>query len=153
MHRRISDYPDAFAGLNFRSPPKPHAYVSLPLKSGLSELVEIISNIDSTLPLLSKFIDNFNTVVANNDINVITEVNGDMSIDVPLDMPKEKRYEISKKLGIIDRLVNTKGTELRTLFEQAVVEQDKLKALNSKDIPQISKQMQIFLDLNKSYKS
>jgi hypothetical protein len=75
-----------------------------------------------------------------------------MAIDVPQDMPKQKVQELTKRIGIIDRLVNTKGTELDALFKQAAVEQGKLKGLDVKDIPQISEQMQKFLDLKKAFK-
>jgi len=135
------------------SPPKPHAFVSLPLQSGLPELLGIISDINYWLPALEGLIEQFHTLVANSDINVITEANGDMSIEVPADMPKEEANYLRKRVGVIDRLINTKGSDIHTLFEQAEAEQTKLKALNTKDIPQISKQMQAFIDLNKSYKN
>jgi hypothetical protein len=113
----------------------------------------IISNIDHVLPVLTRFIEEFNNVVSNNDITVITNHNGDMSIDVPLDMPKDKTQFLSNRIGMLDRYINTNGSDLQTLFQKAQIEQDKLKALNCKEIPQISKQIQTFIELNKSYKN
>ncbi|CZT13998.1 uncharacterized protein RAG0_17778 [Rhynchosporium agropyri] len=115
---------------------------------GLAELLDIISQIDYILPQLSKFIEEFNTVVSDNDINVIKDVHG----DVPSEMSNEISKNLSKRIGILDRLINTKSSDIHTLFQQAQAEQTRLEALNTKDIPQISKQMQTILDLNVSFK-
>ncbi len=49
-------------------------------------LTEIITQIDIILPQLSEFINQFNNLVQNANINIITEVDGTLSIDVPISM-------------------------------------------------------------------
>jgi len=212
MPRRISDYPDAFAGWNLissfgsiisvvatwlflyivyvqlvegkassrypwltpqfysdslqtllnrsynslewalNSPPKPHAFVSLPIQSGYTELNEIIASVDSLLPVLQSFLEKFSNVVVENNINVITDSMGNMSIDVPSSMSEAKYTEVSQRIGIIDRIITTKGTEINDLFQKGKIIEDALKLEDSKYVSQLSKQIQIFKELNNSYK-
>jgi hypothetical protein len=74
------------------------------LKSSL-ELTEIIHQVNVLLPQLSDFISQFHQLVATNSINVITETNGNMSIDVPVSMSDMEAEKLSKRINILDRVI------------------------------------------------
>jgi len=134
------------------SPPKPYAFVSVPLQSNLNELNEIIASVNAILPQLVSFIDQFNNVVTHNNINVITDTTGNMSIDVPASMSEAKYNEVSKRIGIIDRIITTKGTEICDLFNKGLTLEKDIKANNKEFVSQLSNQIEIFDKINRSYK-
>lgn len=100
------------------TPPRPYSFIEVELKSSLLELTEIISQIEIILPQFSEFINQFNNLVQSTNINVITEVDGTLSIDVPASMPDNEIENISKRINIIDRLISTKDKELTQLLEK-----------------------------------
>jgi hypothetical protein len=100
------------------SPPKPHRFVDLQLKGAVLELTDIINQINILLPQLSQFIDQFNLIIVNNDINVITDSTGNMSIDAPINMSDEQANDISRRIGIIDRLISTRSQQISDLFDE-----------------------------------
>jgi hypothetical protein len=100
-------------------PPKPHKFVNTHLKSGL-ELSDIISQTDLLLPQLSKFIDQFNILINSNNINVITDGIGNLSIDAPINMPDEQAQDISRRIGILDRLITTRSQEIHNLLQEGL---------------------------------
>ena len=104
------------------------------------------------LPVLQSFLEKFSNVVVENNINVITDSMGNMSIDVPSSMSEAKYTEVSQRIGIIDRIITTKGTEINDLFQKGKIIEDALKLEDSKYVSQLSKQIQIFKELNNSYK-
>ena len=212
MPRRISDYPDAFAGWNLissfgsiisvvatwlflyvvyvqlvegkattrypwltpqfysdtlqtllnrsynslewalNSPPKPHAFVSLPLQSCPDNLTDIISSLDSMLPQLAGFIEQFNNVIKEFNVVVITDSVGNMSVDVPADMSDNQANHISKKIGIIDKLVNSHGSSINDLFQKGLNIENKLKSSDPNYSSVLTEKIEKFKSLNKSYK-
>ena len=100
------------------SPPKPHAFVSLPMQSCLENISEIVSSLNQMLPQLTGFIEQFHNVVKEFDVNVITDSFGNMSVDVPADMSDIQAKNVSKRLGIIDKLINSHGTSINDLFQK-----------------------------------
>jgi xanthine dehydrogenase iron-sulfur cluster and FAD-binding subunit A len=85
-----------------------------------STTTEIINQINSLLPQLNEFINQFNTIIIENNINVITDAGGNMSIDAPIDMPDDKANSLGKRIGILDGLINTRSKEINDLFQQAM---------------------------------
>ena len=47
------------------------------------QLYSIISQIDMFSPQISDFINQFNTIILDNNINVITNIAGNMYVDIP----------------------------------------------------------------------
>ena len=133
------------------SPPKPHAFVSLPLQSNI-ELDSIITEVNRLLPQLAGFIHQFNITVAQNGINVITDASGNMSMDVPSNMSDLTYNSLSNKLGIIDRLINSHGTSINELLQKASVMESQIKVSESNYTSQLIDQIEKFKELNTSYK-
>jgi hypothetical protein len=120
--------------------------------SDSDSLNAIVTEINRILPQLSNFIEQFNTTASQNNVTVMTDVNGNMSMDVPLSMPEVTYKKISLRLGIIDSLITDRGNCINGLFQEGLkIEKGFIKAdsnYTSKLIEQISK----FEALNSSYK-
>lgn len=134
-----------------KSIPKPHAFVITSLKSNV-ELTEIISEVSRLIPQLTDFINQFHGVVSEFGVNVITDSAGNMSIDVPRNMPDNVANNISTRLGIIDRLITDHGTNINSLFQKGLVIEKRLEANDSNYVSQLTNQINQFKTLNSSYK-
>ena len=75
-----------------------------------------------------------------------------MSIDVPENMPDSDANLISKRIGIIDRLITSHGQSINDLFQKGLSIEEKLKTDNPKYVSQLSEQINQFKKLNSSYK-
>ena len=133
------------------SPPKPCKFIYEPLKSNI-ELDAIIIEIGRLLPQLSDLISQFNNIVTQSGINVITDSQGSMSIDVPNSMPEEAVSEISKRIGIVDRLINTQGSSINDLFSKGRAIEEQLRATDPNYVSRITDQIADFKLVNGTYK-
>lgn len=132
--------------------PKPHAFVDPPLRSSIAELTDITLKVSELLPQLSDFITQFNHIILNNSINVITEVSGNMCLDVPDTMSDADADRISKRIGILDRLITTRGQEIDDLLQKGLGIEAKLKKDNVNYTSSILDKVNEFKRLNASYK-
>lgn len=117
--------------------PKPHKDVKISLQSTF-DLSSIIVEVSELLPQFSDFINQFNKVVVDNDLNVITDSAGNMSLDVPAKMSDNEANEITTKVGIIDRLITTHDQKIRDLLDEGLTIEKKLKADDPEYISQLS---------------
>ena len=86
----------------------------------LQEFNHIVEKIDILMPQLYDFIMQFNQVVATPGLNVVTDAGGNMALDVPVSMPDAQAENIGKRLGIIDRLITTRGQEINGLLQRGI---------------------------------
>jgi len=129
----------------------PHAFPTNILKSA-ADIHEILIEINSLLPQLANFINQFNTTVSQSGINVVTDITGNMSIDVPDSMSKAEAYKISNKVGIIDRLITTRGQDINDLLQKGLSLENKIRLTDPNYVSQIAGKVQEFSKLNASYK-
>jgi hypothetical protein len=130
---------------------KPCGFVNLRLISGL-DISSVVTEINSLLPQLAGFIDQFNNIVIQSGLNVITDWGGSLSIDVPHDMSDTEAHNISKRIGIIDRLIAAHGNSLDDLFQKGLNIEKNIKANNPKYVSELSNQLAEFKKLKASYK-
>lgn len=128
----------------------PHAFANKILRSAM-DMPEIIAELNALLPQLGNFIAQFNTVVSQSGVNVITDSVGNMELDVPNSMSNDAAQKISTRIGIIDRLITTQGQQIRDLLHKAVDLENSLKAANPNYVSQITSQIQEFKGLNDTY--
>lgn len=131
--------------------PKSHAFLNNTLQSNM-DIFSILGEINTLLPQLTNFINQFHNVVTENGINVITDSMGNMSIDVPNTMSASKAENISTRIGIIDRLITTHGQQLNELFQQGLSIENRLKMENPNYTSQLSEKITEFKRLNDIYK-
>lgn len=121
------------------------------MRSDLS-ISEIVSEINTLLPQLATFINQFSTTVSQSGVNVVTDSIGSMSIDVPQNMSDAAANKISTKIGIIDRLITTRGHEINDLLQKGMHLENKLKVENTEYVSQLTDKIEEFKRLNQLYK-
>lgn len=131
--------------------PKPYRFVSSTLQCGV-DINNIVNEVNSILPQLADFIGQFNNLITQTGINVITDSVGNMSIDVPNNMPETEANKLSTRIGIIDRLITNHDTTLNDLFKKGLSLENKLKTDNPNYVSQLSEQISEYKKLNASYK-
>lgn len=130
---------------------KPPLFATKTLQSSM-DISEIVTELNTLLPQLANFINQFNTTVSQSGISVVTDSMGSMSIDVPQNMPDHVANKISTRIGIIDRLITTRGQEINDLFQKGTHLENKLKMENSNYVSQLTDKIEEFKRLNSSYK-
>jgi hypothetical protein len=103
------------------------------------------------LPQLVNFIEQFNDVVKEYHVNVITDSAGNMSVDVPVNMPPKQVNYVSMRLGIIDTLINSHGSSINDLFQKGLSIENKLKLSDPNYSSLLTEKIAEFKALNASY--
>jgi hypothetical protein len=70
------------------------------------------------LPQIADLINQFNTIVLDNGVNVITDRAANMYMDIPKDMPQDKADYLIQKIELIDRLINTRTSQVEDLLKE-----------------------------------
>ena len=131
------------------TPPMPYKFTNCVLNS---DITSIIGELTSLLPQLSTFINQFNEVITQGGVNVITDSAGNMSIDVPTNMTDNVANNISQRIGIIDRLIATRTEEISDLIQKGLSLENDLRGLNRNYTSQLSDKIAEFNRLKSLYK-
>lgn len=118
----------------------------------LAELSNIVLTIGSYMPQLAAFINQFDTTVAQQGVNVITDIQGNMSLDVPASMSDAVAQNVQNKINIMDRLINTRGSQIMELLEKGVGLEHKINMVDPSYRSGILNQATEFNKLHSSYK-
>jgi hypothetical protein len=132
--------------------PKPHKFSTLNLHSSLAEVTEISSKINELLPQITDFINQFNTIINTNSISVITDTAGNMEIEGPANMSDADLNKIGKRIGIIDRLITTRGEQISDLIHKGLSLEANLKKEDVNYTSQLVEKINEFKKLSSSYK-
>lgn len=132
-------------------PPKPHQFIYTSIKSGL-DLADILADLSKLVPQFGNFVEQFNAIVNENSLNVVTDSEGALSIDVPRDMPQDKSLEISNKIGILDRLIATQKNSIGSLFIKGSLYESKFRESNPNYISELNDLRKSFQTFKDSYK-
>ena len=130
-------------------PPLPHKFINCTFKSDISS---ILTDLSSLLPQYSTFISQFNDLISQANINVITDNMGNMSIDVPSSMSDTEAENISKRIGIIDRVIATRSQEIHDLIQRGVNMEKDLKIKNPNYTFQLTDKITEYNRLKNLYK-
>ena len=138
-----------FSNSNYMVRPPIFATKSLQSDVGITD---IVGQINILIPQLADFINQFHTTVNQTGISVVSDTPGNLSIDVPSSMTNEVANEISKKIGIIDRLITTRGQQINDLLQTGISLENKLKMENPQYVSQLTAKIEEFKRLNSIYK-
>lgn len=122
------------------------------MTNNLESLNLIILELTNLIPQFSSFIDQFNVIINANDVAVITDSTGNMSIDVPKHMSDDSANALTKRIGIVDRLINDRRATISDLFRKGFEIESNLKSENSKYVTQLSGKFTAYRALDISYK-
>jgi len=114
--------------------------------------MDLVNQIDGLIPQFAGFIDQFNTLIIQKSLNVISDSSGNMSIDVPHDMSNKEAENVSKRITIIDSLIESHNITITDLFERGFNVEKKLKADNPNYISELVNKKAEFNKLRDSYK-
>jgi hypothetical protein len=129
----------------------PHVFTTKSLQSEMG-ILDIVGQINTLIPQLANFINQFSTTVNESGVSVVTDSVGNLSIDVPQSMTDEVANTISKKIGIIDRLITTRGQEINELLQKGISLEDKLKRENPHYASELTAKITEFKRLNALYR-
>ena len=146
----INKYSNIFTFIFKTVPPKPHPFVTTVMTSNL-DISQVVSEINNLLPQLTDFINQFNNLINQTGIQVVSDSMGSMSIDVPANMSDAEVHNISQRIGVIDRLINTRGEEINKLLQEGLRLENKLKTENPHYVSQLTNKIEEFKRLNASY--
>jgi hypothetical protein len=113
---------------------------------------EILTEVNTLLPQFANFINQFHTTISESGINVVTDSMGNLSIDVPQNMSDSVANNFSTRIGIIDRLITTRGQEINDLLQKGIHVEKNLKIENPNYVSQLTDKISEFNRLNASYK-
>jgi NADH-ubiquinone oxidoreductase chain 3 len=131
---------------------KAHKFILFTLKSSaLAELAILITQLDSHMIQLTDFISQFNTTITTLGINVITDATGNLSIEVPLSMSDTDASTTSKRIGILDRLINTRSESITDLLQKGKGLEDSIKLTDPNYKSQLAEKILEFKKINDSY--
>jgi hypothetical protein len=116
------------------------------------ELSVIVIELNRLIPQLGTFISQFKSIVIETGVNVISDAQGNMSIDVPLNMSDYDANKISARVGVIDRLITHNGMSINDLFNKGLSIENSLKSKDPTFNSQLTNQLAQFKALNASYK-
>lgn len=125
-----------------------------PLRSSadISELSTIILSIGSHMSELTTFIHRFETTVVETGINVISDSEGNLSLDVPGTMAEDVAKRLSTRINIIDSLITKRQSDISDLIQKGLSLQNKINLVDPSYKSGILNQITEFEKLRNSYK-
>ena len=118
----------------------------------ITELLHIVNELDYIIPQFASFIDQFNTLIIENNVNVISDSSGYLGMDAPHGMPKTEYNKISVRLNVIDGVIDSHNTSIKSFFEKGFIIENKLRADDPNYISELVNRKANYLRLKNSYK-
>ena len=102
------------------------------LKAGADTqiLADIILSIGGYLSELNGYMSKFNNTVIETGINVITDSEGNLGMDVPDTMSEEVAKQVSLKINIIDSLITKRQSDISELIDKGLTLQNKINSVD-----------------------
>ncbi|MBC9719992.1 MAG: hypothetical protein H9W82_00875 [Lactobacillus sp.] len=88
------------------------------MENNTIEITSIVSEIERILPQLASFINTFHSSITTTKIQVITDGSGNLSMMPPHGMSPSENFQVSTRIGIIDRLILEHSSNLEELFQK-----------------------------------
>lgn len=141
----------AYTAFKGNSIPKPYSFTNDVSQSNL-DISHIITELVALLPQFSDFITQFNNLVNQHGINVITDSQGNMAMDIPGNMGDSLAKNVTTRLGIIDRLITTRAQEINELLQKGMVLENNFKIENPDYVSQLTEKINEYKRLKNLYK-
>lgn len=112
-------------------------------------MIEFLQELNNLVPEITNYINQFNSIISENNLNVITDVQGNLMVDAPSNLSDQACDYFGKKVGVIDRIINSKLDEADKLIEQGNAMQKEIK--NSNHSSQIQAKLKELNQLKNKY--
>ena len=126
--------------------------VQLKSSSDIADLSNIILSIGSYMSELSSFINRFNNTVVESGINVITDSEGNLSMEAPSSMSEDVANRVATRINIIDSLINKRQSDISDLIQKGFALQNKINVVDPSYKSEILSKITEFEKLKGSYK-
>jgi len=131
-----------------------HAFLNshiLHSATDIESLAEIVLALGTHLADYASFIQRFNSTVVETGINVISDSEGNLSMQVPSAMSESVYNKLSTKIGIIDSLIAKKQSDISELIPKGLALHNKITAVNPLHTSPILGQVTQFQHLQSLY--
>lgn len=118
----------------------------------IAELSNIILTLGSYLSEFSTFINKFDSTVVENSINVISDSDGNLSIEAPSNMSDDVAKKVATKINIIDSLITKRKCDISDLIQKGLALQNKINIVDPLYKSEILNQITEFEKLKGFYK-
>lgn len=154
LHRLISIMSSAiYDNFYFGPPPKVHKYLSSPCSSSLElEFTSCLSHLDYLITNLQTFIVQFQQIAELPYIEVATDGQGNLEIYADEKVPEGTCNELKTKVGILDRLINTRKGEISHEFNKGSKIAEQLKLTNPELASKLEARFETFTRTSQSHK-
>ena len=104
----------------------------------LRQLHETLAELNGLLTQLETFVNNFQDFITKHNINVITDVGGNMSLDIPTSVDNATQQSYLSRIGITDRLIYSHIDNLESLLRRASELEGQIRELDSDYLSQLN---------------
>lgn len=119
------------------------------------QLEVIITDLNRMLPQLNNFINQFQDYINEIGINVITNAQGSLEIDVANTISDTTAQQYANRINIFDNLIRHHVDSIENLLQRGLVLEDQIRQLNSNYVSQLTEiknKLHNLINLYKHYK-
>jgi predicted PurR-regulated permease PerM len=111
---------------------------SVSLEDLQEQLDVIIRELNRLLPQLNSFINRFHNFLIETGINVITDAQGGLSIDVPENLNDSLAEQYANRINIFDGLIRNHINQIDNLIQRGSEIEDQIREINSNYLSQLT---------------
>ena len=112
---------------------------------------EIIPGVTRLLTQLRVFINEFNNLVIREHINVITDSEGNISIDVDANMSEERTQQLANRVDVLHSLIHNHQHNIEDLLERGLSEEQSVLQNNPNYVRRIPSLQTSFNTIIRTY--
>ena len=116
------------------------------------QLEVIVTDLNRMLPQLNNFINQFHDYINEIGINVITNAQGSLDIDVSNTVTDTTALQYANRINIFDSLIRHHIDSIEDLLQRGLVLEDQIREWNSNYVSKLTENKNIFNNLTESYK-
>jgi hypothetical protein len=131
--------------------PKPHPLADKPLQADV-DILGIVNELSRLLPQLNDFLNQFNNQIITNNINVITDTAGNLSIQVPDTITEAKSKLISARINLLDNLIHNHLDKSEELIHKGILVEEKIMNKDPEYDTKLTPFVSEFTKLKNSYR-
>ena len=109
----------------------------VPLDNLQRQLANTLSEIDRLMSQIAGFTSQFHHFLNDNSINVITDAQGQLDIDVPNDISDELAEQHANRINVYDRLINTNINSVENRLERVSELEEQIREIDSNYVSQL----------------
>lgn len=111
---------------------------SVSLENLEGQLQLILRDLDRLLPQLNRFIDQFHNFIVDKNINVISDAQGALSMDVTHNLDDSIAQQYANRINVIDGLIRHHVSEIESLITRGGQIEEQIRLINTNYVSQLS---------------